>query len=409
MKSSIIPNIEFSEMFGTYWMSYCIITSFCSTFFLGNGYTNTEIGILVALANLLSVIIQPVAADFIDRSKHFTVLEVIEVMCVAVMGLELFTIVLHGRSIVMFVAYILFYSIHASLQPLLNSVNITLAHRNIIVNYGICRGIGSLSYSIMSLLTGTLLGIYGIRALPYEGEITVGLLLVGTLILSRRYYRAKDVRGQKETEEAQPVQNEISMKEFLGRHRLFLVLCIGVFILYFNHQVLNYFLLQMFQNVGGGSSDMSLYYSIITLLEVPGLFAFSWLCSKFSLDTLMKVSALSYVLRSAVIMIARTPFVMFVSVIFHFSSFPIFLPAMVRYINEIMAPNEAVRGQSFFMIAVTASAMAASFTGGIVLDHFGAGTLNVISTLTAIVGTIMIFALVKGVRRESIELEEAGA
>ena len=48
---------------GLYWMYFAAIMSFSGFFLLSGGFTNTQIGILAAIAGLLSAVLQPVLVD----------------------------------------------------------------------------------------------------------------------------------------------------------------------------------------------------------------------------------------------------------------------------------------------------------------------------------------------------------
>ena len=61
-------NFLYSSIHGAYWVYYGVISSFSSVFLLARGFSNSQIGIIIALANILAVIIQPYLADYVDRS-----------------------------------------------------------------------------------------------------------------------------------------------------------------------------------------------------------------------------------------------------------------------------------------------------------------------------------------------------
>ena len=398
---NLIPNIQFSEVFGTYWMSYCLFASFCSVFLLGIGYSNTEIGILVAIANLLSVLIQPVMANIADRSRRISVFGLVELSCIAIMVFEIFTWIIPGKSAILFIAYTLMYALHAALQPLLNSMNMTLASRGIWVDYGICRGMGSLLYSIMSIVLSWLVAHFGVHSLPPAGELTMAALLAGMLLLSRAYHRAGSAAaGSNDPNAPQPETTDISMGEFLRHHKFFLIMNIGIFLMYYHHQVMNYYMLQVFQNVNGTSSDMGLFYSLMTILELPALWGFPLISKRFSTTFLLKLGAISFIIRAILMLLARNPLMVYLSLIMHPTSFPLFLPAIVKYINEIMEPGEAVRGQSVYVIVITLCAMVTSFTGGLILDHAGATMLLIVSVVTSILGAALVLPMISRAREE---------
>ena len=84
-----IINTEYSMIQGSYWMIFGVICSFASVFLLSKGYSNSEIGIIIAAANVLSVVIQPVVADFADRTKKISLIGLSQIMTVMLMVLTL--------------------------------------------------------------------------------------------------------------------------------------------------------------------------------------------------------------------------------------------------------------------------------------------------------------------------------
>ena len=55
-------NAEYASTLGAYWMIYAITGSFASIFLLEKGYDNMHIGMTLAAANLLALILQPFIA-----------------------------------------------------------------------------------------------------------------------------------------------------------------------------------------------------------------------------------------------------------------------------------------------------------------------------------------------------------
>ena len=154
------------------------------------------------------------------------------------------------------------------------------------------------------------------------------------------------------------------MKEFARRHKLFLIITFGIFLMFYHHQIINYFMLQVFQNVGGDSADMGLYFSLMSLLEIPALVGFSKLNKRFSTAFLLKLGTIGLVLRGILMYVASSPLGVQLSLVVNPIGFPMFLGAIVRYINEIMDEGEAVRGQTMYVVVITTSAVISTFTGG---------------------------------------------
>ena len=52
-----------------YWMSFSAVMGFTSLYLLDVGFTNTEIGIIIAIAGIISAILQPIFAGYADKPK----------------------------------------------------------------------------------------------------------------------------------------------------------------------------------------------------------------------------------------------------------------------------------------------------------------------------------------------------
>ena len=52
-------NFEYACIHGTYWMFYGVASSFASVFLLARGYSSSQIGVTLAAANILAVVLRP--------------------------------------------------------------------------------------------------------------------------------------------------------------------------------------------------------------------------------------------------------------------------------------------------------------------------------------------------------------
>lgn len=386
--------VVYSEVFWTYWCVYGVISSFASVYLLENGFSNTEIGILLAIGNAVSVLMQPFAANLADRSKKLTVFDILIIMTAAIGVFEIFVMLMPGKNPVLFITYILILAFHTSMQPLLNSLSLPFAQQGVRADYGISRSMGSLGYSIMTALLGVIVTAMGAGILPLVAELCLVLTLLGIFGLKHIYCHPQGYISGEVSAEENAVKKDITMGEFVKNHKIFMVITGGIFILYYHHQIINFFLLQIFQNVGGDSLDMGMYYSLMSLLEIPALMGFSQLNKKFSTSFLLKLGVVGLVLRGVFMYTASSPLGIQLSLIVNPIGFPLFLGAIVKYINEIMDAGEAVRGQSMYVIVITMSAIVASFTGGFLLDSIGAKSMLLLCLVLCIIGAAIILPLV---------------
>ena len=391
-------NFEYATIHGTYWMIYASCASFASVFLLGNGYSNSEIGIIMAVANVLAVVMQPLTADLADRSKRFSIISITEIMTLMMMVFTAFMFILHGRTMALFVIYVLLLAWHTVLQPLFNSLNFKLQECGVHLNFGVCRSMGSLAYSILCLFLGDLVERCGIIVLPLTSEVMMVLLMISIAMTARQYHKVMKVNEKKlaEARAELPAEEteEINLIDFVKRNKMFFVLQIGVLLVFIENQVLNNFMLQIVTNVGGTETDMGRIFSLMAFLEIPTLFCFDWINKKFSCGLLLKVASVGFTLKIGVVFLAQSVAMIFAAQFLQLVSFALFLPAMVHYIDEIMSKGEAVKGQALYTMMITVSSVLGSLFGGVILDFSGARMLTMLSTILAAIGTVIVIVMV---------------
>ena len=153
-------NVSYACIQATYWMVYAVVGSFASVFLLARGYSNSEIGVILAVANVVAVVLQPIIADFADRSKKISLVGLIQLMAIVMMLFMVGLFIFQRKSIALSVIFLMLLAWHTSLQPLINSLNFRLEESGAKINFGVCRSMGSLAYSILCAVMGTLVETY---------------------------------------------------------------------------------------------------------------------------------------------------------------------------------------------------------------------------------------------------------
>ncbi len=398
-------NSEYAGVFGTYWMYYGIISSFCSAYLLDMGYDNAEIGIILAVASVVSVFLQPVLANLSDMSKRLDAISVAGISTVIMMVMQVGLFIIKGKSIALWVIYVLLMAWELALQPLFNSLARRLSESGFRINFGICRAGGSLAYAIFTSIIGTFVEKYGTVILPRTGFAILALLLGMILLCSRTLKRAMEQKADSAAASGETVEpeeyEEISMSMFVKRNKLFIVLNVFIMILFFQNTITNNFMYQIVTGVGGTSEDMGRIFGVMAALEIPGLFFFNNIHKKFSCSTLLKFAAAAFVGKVLTLYIANSVFMVYAAHFFQLFSFSIFLAGIVQFINEIMERGEAVRGQAVYTTAITIGAVFANIVGGIILDVSGPKTMLLVSTILTVIGAAGVFLLVGKIDKKS--------
>lgn len=394
-------NFEYACIHGSYWMIYGVISSFASVFLLARDYSNSEIGMILAIANVLAVIIQPFMADFADRSKKISLIGITQIMTAMMMVMTVGLFVLKGKSITLALIFILLIAWHTVLQPLINSLNFKLEDCGIHINFGIARSMGSLAYSVLMAILGTLVEKYGIEVMPITGEITMIMLFISLISAKNQYSKAKALHADtvQTCDTRETSEEEIDLVSFIKRNKMFFIVNVGVIGLYFSNAILNNYMMQIVTDVGGTSEDLGRILSLMAFLEIPTMVCFDALRKKFSCRLMMKVASVGFTVKIAMCYIASSVTMIFVAQFFQIVSFALFLPAIVHFIDEIMSKGEAVKGQALFTMMVTVTTVFSSLAGGVILDIHGAKMLTLISTIATAVGAVIIIFSIDKVKQ----------
>ncbi len=399
-------NFSYAAIQGSYWMVYAVVGSFASVFLLARGYTNSEIGVILAVANVVAVVLQPMVADFADRSKKVSLVGLIEIMTMAMLVLMVGLFVFQKKSLALSAIFLLLLAWHTSLQPLINSLNFKLEESGLKINFGVARSMGSLAYSILCAFMGTLVEKYSVSIMPFSGVIVVLMLMVSLMLTKKQFDAAKAklsggpvaTVGGSEPVKAEPAE-EINLIAFLKRNKVFLLLNIGVLGIFFSNQVLNNYMIQIVSNVGGDSEDMGRILSIMAFLEIPAMVCVGALRKKFSCELMLKVAAVGFTVKIAIHYLATSVGMLYFAQLFQLISFGVFLPVMVIFIDEVMSKGEAVKGQAFFTMMTTVASIVGSLIGGVILDISGAKMLTLIATIFTAAGTLILIATVDKVKK----------
>ncbi len=395
-------NFEYACIHGTYWMFYGVASSFASVFLLARGYSSSQIGGTLAAANILAVVLQPMVADLADRVKRLSLIGITEILTIMMMAVTVGLFIFDGRTAALCTTFVLLIAWHTVLHPLFNSLTFKLEECGVAINFGVARSMGSLAYSALVAVLGTLVEERGILVLPITGEIILAMLLISLIFTKKSYDQARQINEKKVPAAAEKPngkdEESINLWQFIKNNKPFFLVNLGVIGLYFSNSILNNYMMQIVASVGGSSQDMGWILSLMAFLEIPTMICFNFLRKKFSCQLLIKTAAVGFTAKIGICYLAGSVAMIFVAQVFQLVSFALFLPAMVHFIDEVMRKGEAVKGQALFTTMITITTVFSSLIGGMIIDASGAKMLTMVSTLATAAGAVIIIAAVDRVK-----------
>lgn len=400
-KKSLVLNLEYAVGFGAYWMIYAVVGSFASVFMLEKGYDNTEIGLTLALANVLALIVQPGIADYTDISGRSGIIKMSISMAAAIILLTIGMYVFGGGTLALAMVFVFIIALHTVMQPLLNSLPFKLKGIDAELEFGLGRAGGSLGFSLILAVLGTLVERSGVMVIPAAciAVCTLFILMMAAIQLNirKKEREAGAVLSENGLHDAEDAASDamkdderIGLREFAGRNRMFFVMNLGAAGLFFSNAVLTNYMAQISASVGGTTEDLGRILSLMAFLEIPPMLLFGLIRKRFSSRTLIKVGAMGFAVKIILCALAQSVSMLYAMQFVQLFAFALFMPAMVYFTGEIMSGGEGVKGQALFTMMITLSSIAASLIGGWMLDAYGARVLTITAAVVTGAGALIV-------------------
>ena len=168
----------------SYWMAYCILFSFSSLYLLDRGLTNGEIGLLLGLAGALASLLQPWVGARGDRLRRLSLGQFAGAL-VAAMGLCAVGLLLFPGKGAQAGLYLGLLVLLHLLAPLLYALGMDCVNNQVPLNFGLARGMGGMSFALVSGLCGWVTALAGPGVIPVLLLLAGGMLGVGAATFRR--------------------------------------------------------------------------------------------------------------------------------------------------------------------------------------------------------------------------------
>ena len=392
MTKHITLTLKYAGLQSLYWMCFCAIYGFASVFLLAKNFENQQIGVILVLVNVFSVVLQPAVGFLVDQLSNLSLKKVISSIAI-VNILFLIGLIAEPDSLLISTAlYIGVTSLTLTLQPLLNSLIFEHINEGLEINYGLTRGVGSLSFAFISFFLGRALNEYSATIIPLlcVSLYVVFLLLVVTFPATETQLSNKP-SGLHSNEATRPK----SLLHFFKQYEHFLLFLTAIVFLFGFHTIINSYLVQIMASLGGKDSDFGLSLTIAASVELPAMLGFGYLASKYKSSSLLKISSFFFVVRSLLFLGSSTVWMINIAQLFQALSFAIYVPASAYYVNKLMKEGDKVKGQTMVIGATTLGSVFGNGLGGWLLDNATVHTMLTAGMLSAVFGCLLLFYAIK--------------
>ena len=358
-----------------------------------SGFESGTIGTVMSIVSLLGVFIGPAAGDIVDRSDKITQKTFITGSMVICVALSAVLLALPKGSFLILPVIIIAFAASTVGMPLLNGMAFIYEKSGGVINYGLCRGLGSAAYAVGSNIVGRLWGVFGRNTLPIW--VILGAVLTAVAINLMPNAPKQAAPKKQDKKDAQP-EESISVLQFFGKYPKTITAILALVLLYFCHNVFNTYLGAVLGDIMKGSTDEQVAavqgnaLFIQAMVELPTMFGFALILKKLSVNQVMAISAIFYSLKHIVLLLASNIPMFYAGMILQMFSYAALTPAIVYYANEQVSEEDRNKGQAVFMTANTVGGLLASFVGGWIFQLLSVRAGLTVSVIASVAGTILM-------------------
>lgn len=378
-------NLQYAIVQGFYWMSYCGAFSFAAVYLQYRGYSNTGLGLVVAAGCIAGFLLPQALAALIDRSERVTVFHCLWALLALQVLILTALLFLPGHTALVSVLYALYLCLVTAVNPMNTQMSLELEFRFGHINYGAARGTGSLAFVPVSILLGILLERRGAGLLPVVNLLCLAAQL-GILLCLDLSVRADGAAGSVGLPRT---HNGSSTGEFIRNNRRFFLLMLGTALIYFAHNLMNNFMINVVNNVGGDTSDMGMLHGYIAALEIPVMFLYDRLTHRISCAMTLRIAVTAFFLKALAVALATSMAGLYAACALQALSFALLTPAIVRYVNLYVDHRDSAKGQALAYGMVTLGNVFSSSIGGILFDALSVRQALLVGAAVALLGMLI--------------------
>lgn len=357
-----------------YWAASAAMCAYQAALLLHRGFSNTQVGLLLAARCLAGVVAQPFVGGFADKHPRLP-LKYIVTLCLGVAFFAGLAYMVPMGMTGTAVTLVFLGALEVSAYPLVDAMAVQFIQAGARVSYSLGRGLGSLAYGAVSALIGLQAGRFGVESTLVTHSALVAALIL-TVAAFPRFDPAWRGRGERAAGEDVPPQRPKSAWRLLRDNPRFALMLAGLLLGITACLPMSNFMVNIIRHRGGGDASLGMGIFVMAASELPAAVLFERLYRKGRAGAILAASMGFVSLKAVFILLAPTHQAVWLAQSVQMLGYGLFTPASVFYVSDVIPPADQVKGQTLMMMATNGlGGMLGSALGGRALDLGGVNAM----------------------------------
>ncbi|MBQ7676866.1 MAG: MFS transporter [Lachnospiraceae bacterium] len=375
--------LKYSLLHIFFWLSYCCVYGYIAVFLRYRGMSNTMIGLTSGINCAMTIVTTPFFTGLVGKTKGLTIKKMIVISYSLMIALWAAMIWLPFPQAVLMLLFIALGNLMGVNVPLLTTICMNYLTDGLSVNFGLARGLGSVSYATTAVVLGLLIE-------RIDPTVLAFMHAGSTVLLFLTLFSMPDA----EAKATGAGQEQLSMPAFVKHYKVYMITLFAFTLSFAAATSLGTYLINIVESLGGTTSMYGIGVFCMAASELPFMALVPVLKRRIPTMHILLFASLAYVARNIIICMAPSPGVLFFGMALQGLSYGIFTASITYYVHEALALEHGMQGQT--MIAVMTTGLGSTIgnlAGGMIQDTLGLPAMLRFCEVLTIAGALLFTIL----------------
>lgn len=376
-----------------FWLTYCAIYGYIAVLLQYKGMSNTLVGVTSGATCALTMFSTPAFSSLVGKIKGLGIKQLIIINYILTVLVWMTLVLVPMPQTGLMIMFVISGNLCGVNIPLLTMICMNYLTAGKDVNFGLSRGLGSISYAASAVVFGLLIERINPTILGWA-------FLAGSVGIIIDLLSLPDIEHQ----EVGTNKKGLSMPAFVLKYKKYMVLLFAVTLQFAAATSLSTYLINIVKNLGGTTSLYGIAVFFMAASELPCMAVVPKLKIKFSAESLLLFASVMYVARNLTVALAPSLVVLMFGMAMQGLSYGVFTASITYYVHEAIDLEDGMLGQT--MIAVMTTGLGSTIGnvfGGVLQDSYGLGAMLLFSDVLTLLGVGIMAALVVISRKRAVE------